>query len=82
MKKLILIGLLVPGMALADGFTFYHDQYGNASGSAIQSGDFIFYHDQYGNPTGNAIYMGGGMWQLHDQYDNPSGTAIQMPNDE
>ena len=54
MKKLILLGAVLAGTAHAQQ-TFYTDQYGQPSMTAIQVGNQTFYTDRYGSPIGSSF---------------------------
>ena len=51
MKKIILLGAVLAGTAHAQQ-TFYTDQYGQPTMTAIQVGSQTFYTDRYGAPIG------------------------------
>ena len=54
MKKLILLCAVLAGTANAQQ-TFYTDQYGQPTMTAIQHGNQTFYTDRYGSPIGTSI---------------------------
>ena len=54
MKKLLLLGAVLAGTAHAQQ-TFYTDQYGQPSMTAIQVGNQTFYTDRYGSPIGSSF---------------------------
>ena len=54
MKKIILLGAVLAGTAHAQQ-TFYTDQYGQPTMTAIQVGNQTFYTDKYGSPIGSSF---------------------------
>lgn len=66
MKKLILLGAVLAGTAHAQQ-TFYTDQYGQPSMTAIQVGNQTFYTDRYGSPIGSSFSN-----QPQSDYPRPS----------
>ena len=54
MKKTILLCAVLAGTAQAQQ-TFYTDQYGQPTMTAIQVGNQTFYTDRYGSPIGSSF---------------------------